>query len=401
MAPVSPAAQALGAKPSVTGGQVRGLIAAIAAISVFAFGLSLSIPLFSILLERMGVSATMIGFNGAAAALSILLGGVIIPTLLRRVSLPVVMVAASAATAVMLPLFPLVPDPWVWMGLRFIYGFMAAALFVCSEIWIVSGAPPARRGLFIGVYGLFLSLGFLAGPTLLKLIGTEGWTPFLAGAAISLFAIPPVLLAWSDRPTLEEEAAPSFGDAFGFFRTDPAVLWAVMLFGVVEFGAMGLFPVWSIRAGGAPQEALTLVALLAAGNVILQVPLGWIGDRLDRRRLLAVCAGACLASALIFPALFGTGWPIWITTLVWGGLVVGLYTFSLNELGSRYSGAALARGTGALTMAYGFGALVAPPALGAAMDLWPPHGMFWLLSGAAAAYLALLALRPRQRRGRA
>lgn len=379
--------------------RLRGLIAAIAAISIFAFGMSLSLPLFAVLLEEMGVSATMIGFNGAASALSILIGGVAVPVILRALSLPVVMAVSAAAMAAMLPVFPLVPDPWVWMGLRFLFGFSAAALFVCSEIWIVSGAPPGRRGLFIGIYGLFLSLGFLAGPSLLKLIGTAGWPPFLAGAFISLCAIPPILLAWRDGPELREEAAASFADAFRFFRTDPAILWAVLLFGMVEFGAMGLFPVWSIRAGGDPQQALTLVALLAAGNVLLQIPLGWIGDRLDRRRLLALCAAVCVASALIFPGLSGTVWPIRITTVIWGGLVVGLYTFSLNELGSRYAGAALARGTGALAVAYGFGALAAPPLLGAAMDVWPPHGMFWVLSAAAAAYLALLAARPRSGRG--
>ncbi|MEM7545077.1 MAG: MFS transporter [Pseudomonadota bacterium] len=383
---------------AITPQQMRGMISAIAAISIFAFGLSLSYPLFSILLEQMGTSALLIGLNGASAALAILIGGLVLPHLLRKVSLPLVMVISTLGMAALLLVFPLYPDPWFWLGLRFFFGLTTAALFVCSEIWIVSAAPPGRRGLIIGIYGLFLSLGFLIGPLVLKLLGTEGWLPFIGGALVSLCAIPPVLLAWRDSPNLAEESgsAASLKDVFAFFRNDPSILWAVTLFGVIEFGAMGLFPVWTLRAGGDTELALTLIALLAAGNVVLQVPLGWVGDNFDRRRLLGLCAAATIIAAVLFPAFSATQWPLWLTALIWGGTVVGLYTFSLNELGSRYSGAALARGTGAFTTAYGLGALVAPPVLGVAIDIRPPHGMFWLLGMAAAAYVAMLIWRPRR-----
>lgn len=383
--------------PETSPGRVRGMIAAIAAVSIFAFGLSLSLPLFSILLERMGASGVAIGLNTASGAVAILFGGVALPFALQRISLPALMVLGMAAMAALLLVFPLVPNIWAWMGLRFVFGFAAAALFFCSEIWIISAAQPDKRGLVIGVYGLFLSIGFFAGPALLKLIGTQGYAPFIAGAAISLLAAPPVLFAWRDRPELAETGGGgSLSDVFRFFGTDPAILWAVTLFGVIEMGAMGLFPVWALRIGVDEQAALTLVALIAVGNVVMQIPMGWIGDRLDRRRLLGFCALVSCAAAALFPTLAGSTSALWITTAIWGGLVVGLYTFALNELGSRYSGAELARGTGALMSAYGLGALLAPPLLGAAMDLVPPHGMFFLLAIVSAAYVALLALRPRR-----
>lgn len=125
----------------------------------------------------------------------------------------------------------------------------------------------------------------------------------------------------------------------------------------------------------------------------MQIPMGWLGDRFNRRRLMGVCAATCCAAAFAIPALVDTQLPLWLVTALWGGLVVGLYTFSLNELGSRYSGAALARGTGSFMSAYGLGALIAPPLLGFAMDLAPPHGMFGVMGLMAGAYLLLLTLR--------
>ncbi|MEM8755254.1 MAG: MFS transporter, partial [Pseudomonadota bacterium] len=194
--------------PAIAPGRVRGMASAIAAISIFAFGVSLTFPLFSILLERMGASGTMIGLNGASAAAAILLGGLTIPAILRFVSLPLLMISCSSLMAALILVFPVFPDPWVWLCLRFFFGFAAAGLFVSSEIWIVSAAPPARRGLAIGVYGFFLALGFLAGPLLLKALGTDWLAPFSFGAAISLCAIPPVIWAWRDRPDLSEDGPP-------------------------------------------------------------------------------------------------------------------------------------------------------------------------------------------------
>ncbi len=380
--------------------QIKGMIAAIAAISIFAFGFSLIIPLLSLLMEARGFSGLEIGVVNAASAFAIAGGGFVLPTFLRYVSIPKLIVISAVLMAITFCLFLLVPYFYSWMLLRFIMGFAAAAIFFSAEIWIIASAPENKRGLMIGVYGLFLSLGFLAGPLLLKLVGTEGWTPFLAGAAVVMLAVLPVFWAWNAGPdvgeTDEERAKASPLDVFRFFRSDPAVLWAVALFGCIEFGAMGLIPVWSVRIGLNQQEALTLVALLAAGNVVMQIPLGWLGDRFNRRKLLTICAALCVIAALGAPAISETVWPLYILTAAWGGVVVGLYTFALNELGSRYTGAEFARGNGAFMTAYGLGALFAPPLLGAAMDAMPPHGMFHLLAVAALAYLALLLLRRRR-----
>lgn len=387
----------------MTPDQRRGLVAAIAAVSIFAFGLSLTLPLLAILLERMGASGLEIGLNGAAAAVAMLAGGLALPRMLDHVPLPALLAGSIAAMAGLLLVFPLVPDVWVWLCLRFFLGFANVAIFYCSEIWIIGVAPAARRGLMIGVYAFFLSLGFVAGPALLSLIGPEGWRPFLIGAGISLLALPPVIWAWSSAPAHAEEGAATPAPParlLSYFRTDPAVMFAILLFGCVEFGAMGLFPVWGLRAGMTEQAALFLVTLIAAGNVAMQAPMGWLGDRFDRRRLLMGSAAISLAAALAFPWLADLDWPLWALTAFWGGAVVGLYTFALTELGARYSGAAFARANGAFMFAYGLGSLAAPPLMGAAMDAAPPHGMFAVLAAASGAYLLLLTLRTGSRRRR-
>ena len=59
----------------------RNLIAACAAVCVFAFSLGEIFPLLSLNMEADGVSARMIGFNTAMAPVGILLAGLFIPKL--------------------------------------------------------------------------------------------------------------------------------------------------------------------------------------------------------------------------------------------------------------------------------------------------------------------------------
>ena len=76
-------------------------------------------------------------------------------------------------------MFPLWVDPWFWFGLRLLFGMAGSLMFVLSEAAVNALTPDAIRGRVLGVYATLFSLGFVAGPLVLALAGSEGWTPFL------------------------------------------------------------------------------------------------------------------------------------------------------------------------------------------------------------------------------
>ena len=171
------------------------LFAPIAAATLTGYALSMSIPFFSLSLRDMGAENLTIGVNAAAPAVAMILGVPLMPALMRRLGPAAFLTLAAGLIAVsMLPL-RLVPDPASWTALRFVHGFGVAAAFYGSELWIVSAAPPARRGLWIGIYGLVLSLGFLAGPVSLQFMDLSGWAPPLSAAGLALLACIPILAA--------------------------------------------------------------------------------------------------------------------------------------------------------------------------------------------------------------
>ena len=370
---------------------LRAQIAPIAAITLFGTSLSMSYPIFGLVLERMGASGAMIGLNTMAAAVSMVIGAPVMPMILRRFGIGPLMTGAAILLAVMMLAIPLYQGFWYWTAIRLIYGFAGIVLFFTSEYWIVATAPEMSRGRIIAIYALCVSGGFALGPLILSLTGLDGFLPFAVAAGVVLVGLGPILWGLSTAPkTDEEEAPPSPFAALGVFVTDPGVVFAVVLFGTIEFGAMALIAVWGVRSGLGEVDAAILLSSVAFGAMLLQMPLGWAADRFDRRQLLAVIAAGSAAAPMALMAVGASYWLMIICAMFWGAISVGLYSVALTEIGARYKGGKLAVANAAIMLGYGIGALVSPVVFGFAMDAIPPDGLLIASAGMALVYLILM-----------
>ncbi len=175
-----------------------------------------------------------------------------------------------------------------------------------------------------------------------------------------------------------------------FLPLAPTLLLAVGVFALFDTAAMALLPLYGLRQGF--DETLSVAALTAllAGNILLQYPIGWIADRMPRRRVMIACAVATVTGGLVLPLSLHS-WLMWPLLAVWGAAAAGIYTVALAELADRFSGSLLLAGSAAFAAVWGLGGMLGPPAAGAAMDAVGPGGLPWSLS-AAYAILIFLAL---------
>lgn len=381
--------------PSLTG--LRGLIAPIVAIAVVGLSLSLSYPLFGLLLEQMGTPGWAIGLNTTAASSAIVIAAPILPRIFARIGMARVLIGGQVVLVAIMLLAPLWHNIWWWAGLRMIAGFAATAIFFATEYWIVAKAPEGTRGRVVAIYAITLSASFMVGPLILSAVGFDGIWSFVVAAAIMALGFAPVLWGLSAAPPAEEGAPPRPADTLRFFVTDPSLLFGVILFGVIEYGVVGLLGVWGIRAGLDARTAVLLLAAFGLGSVLCQWPVGWLADRTDRRVLLAVAAAVAVLAPALMIAVSPAFWPLAVLTVIWGGLAIALYSVALVELGARYTGARLVEATAAVLLGYGLGAVLSPALFGLAMDLIPPDGLLIAASLSAAAYLALILVRLRRR----
>jgi MFS family permease len=233
-----------------------------------------------------------------------------------------------------------------------------------------------KRGLTIGVYNSVLAMGFAAGPLILSLTGIGTIAPYAAGIAIYAVAAAPVVIGARYAPVLD--SAPSFA-LTKIVRQAPSSTLAAFVFGAIEAGAFSLLVIYALRIGMLPPAPTILIAVVALGNVIFQVPIGYLGDIIDRRLLLVFCAVIGAAGALALPFVAFNPWVLYPVAAAWGGIIVGLYTLGLTHLGSQYKGPELAAASSAFVLLYSLGSLVGPLTLGFGIDIWDPHGYIVVL----------------------
>jgi len=350
----------------------RTLIAACAAITVFGFAFGMTYPLLSLILESRGVASDMIGINSAMMPLGILLISPVIPYATRRFGARNVAITAAVITAFAILAYKAFDTLAAWFVIRLVQGMTISVLFVLSESWITESAGDANRGKVVAIYASVLSGSFGAGPLLISLIGIEGWTPFLLGATVIAIGIIPFTLIRENPEADPEESTPS--GFFEFAPKAPMLLAAVGIFSIFDAATLSLFPVYGIRNGLDLSTSANLLTALILGNMLLQLPVGWLADRVNHRWVLAGCALTTSICLSLLPPLLHSPlkWPLLVIA---GTAGYGVYTVSLASLGNRFSGAELVNGASSFALVWGFGALFGSIAGGWVMLGFGLHGL--------------------------
>ncbi len=170
---------------------------------------------------------------------------------------------------------------------------------------------------------------------------------------------------------------------------------AVGLFGLYETAVLSLLPVWGLRVGLGDKLAAAVISAIYFGAIALQVPVGWLSDKISRQAAMRLCGIAGLAGAALLPILSSSLPPLFLLLFFWGGLASGIYPVALSIAGERFRGAELIAANAALIVSYGLGSLLGPVLGGAAMDLWNPQGLPVLLALLFAGFLIVTLFRRR------
>jgi MFS family permease len=363
---------------------IRGHTLSLAAVLSSSFGVGLIFgfqpPLLALVLERGGASSFEIGAVTSISTLAVMLCGPLYPSAIRRLGLRPAVILGIAVSTVVLFVMPLLPGLQGWFALRFVTGCALGLEWIASEIWLNRLSTDQTRGTVMGTYATVFAAGVMAGPLLLQITGTSGWRPFAVGAlCMALTALP--LLAARDPPA-DDAGLRGRLQWLRIARAAPIVMLAALSAGLVESAYVSLLPVFALLRGLDEHSSLLLVTVFLAGNVILQLPIGRLGDRLGRERVLMLCAGVCVLGPILLSAVMGVSWLVWPLLLLWGGTMYGFYTQGIALLGESYPHVELADANTVFVVVYCAGGIVGPSLGGLAMDAWTPNGLLVFLSGA-------------------
>ncbi|MET0408392.1 MAG: MFS transporter [Hyphomicrobium sp.] len=367
----------------------RQRILSLAAVISTSFGVGISFgigfPLTALTFEDWHQPKWMIGLAGAAPAIAVFIALPLLSKLITRVG-PVVAIGSGCVIgSIGFLALSAFPSPWAWIVIRLLMSAGFAMPWLAGETWINAVARDDLRGRVIAIYAVAFFSGYAVGPLLLQALGISGFTPFLAAAAITALSGLPIILGRHLAPTFAYDGKRSFSSAF-FLA--PAAMIAAFIAGFAEITTLSLTPNVALAAGWSNDSALAFLTVMTVGGILLQMPLGWLSDKMSRLNLLVWSGLGFIALALALPWALTSAVSAFAVMFLIGGMILGFYALGLAIVGERISAADLPAANGAFIVMYQAGALVGPILSGIAMTERPISGfvattvVLMLLSGA-------------------
>lgn len=266
-----------------------------------------------------------------------------------------------------------------------------------------------RRGLALGIYSSSIGIGAASlVPFLAHIIDTEGWrtAALVAGGTALGIGIPAALVvrhrpedygylpdgdtqAGPARPAPRAQRGVAPEQEFTIRQAVATRAFWVLAFGfgfrvMVTSAVIIHLPALLQDMGYAPVEAASAVSAVAALSVAGRLGLGWLGDRLEKRRVY-VGALAAMAAGLLLLAFAAHTWQVLLFLLLYSPAYGGLASLQLALRGDFFGRRAFATIAGAMGPITTLGTITGPLFAGVAFDLSGSYRIAMLVFAAATA----------------
>jgi MFS family permease len=367
---------------------LSGVWALLLGVVLIMLGNGMQFTLVGLRGEIAGFTASEIAVVTSAYFAGFLLGARQTPRMIRRVGHVRVFAALGSFMSAGLIALALLVEPWAWTALRLLVGFCMSGVYVTAESWLNGAATNQTRGKVLSAYMIAQTLGIIGAQGLLTLGDAAAATLFIGASILVSISFGPILLSAVAVPVAEVSRPMSLS---GLFRNSPLGTVGIFVLGGVYAAQSGMAAVFGARIGLSADQIALFVAMLFGGALALQYPIGWLSDRIDRRKLIfaaAAIGGACC----VLGWLSGDAvWPLMASAFLAGGVTTPLYALFLAYTNDTLSAEDMPAASGGLVMTFGVGAILGPLGTGVAMQSLGPPG-FWLSLGVCFAAISLFAL---------
>lgn len=361
---------------------------------ILLLGHGMQLTLLPLRASANGMPEYLIGISASSYFAGFVLGCIAIPLIIARAGhIRSFAVLAAVMIVVILSLDML--DHWVpWLSLRFMTGVAVSGLYTVIESWLNSQASPESRGRILATYTFVTLVAMAGGQALINVGPVDTSTPFSLAAVFMALAIIPVGMTRKLAPAPLESTRIRF--RLLYQRSHSAFAGAV-LSGLVtgSFWALGAVFASNFSRTAADISLFMIAAIM--GGAIFQYPIGWLSDRIDRRRVLLYLCVASLATAAVVALSVEHPWFL-LAVLAFGATAMPLYSVALATAADVAGDNEFVEIGTSVLLLNALGGAVAPLALGPLMTALGPPALFWsfaVMSGLFAGVFYALTRAPR------
>ena len=307
---------------------------------------------FSTLEMSLVMSGYFVGF---------LFGSRMAPDMIRRVGHVRVFAALASLISAVMILYPTFADPYAWGLGRILIGFCFSGVYVTAESWLNEAASNENRGKALSLYMIVQMVGIVSAQALMLVADPGGFVLFIIPSVLISLAFAPILLSISPTPAFDTVKPLSLRQ---IMKISPLGCVGMFLLGGVFSAQFGMAPVYGAEVGLSVGQISTFVSAFFVGALVLQFPIGWLSDRMDRRLLILIAAAICGLGGVV-GALFGAFFPaLLLAGLMVGGMSNPLYSLLIAYTNDFLSHEDMAAAAGGMVFINGLGAVAGPVVTG-------------------------------------
>lgn len=353
---------------------------------------ALFLGMFLIMLGN-GLQGTVLGVRGAiedfenvtmglvmAGYFAGFLGGAqVTPWLLRRVGHVRVFAALASLISAAMVVYAAVVHPAAWILMRIAVGFCMSGVYVVAESWLNDGVDNTRRGQALSVYLMVQMGGIVVAQSLLNVADPAGYDLFIIMAVSVSVAVVPILLSAAPAPVFETTRRMTLG---ALYRTSPLGCVGTFFLGGIYACLFGMASVYGSEAGLTNAEISIFIGMIYVGGMLLQFPIGWLSDRMDRRVLILGVTAIGAAASVVAYLAGGASFPVLVAAaFLIGGTANPLYSLLVAYTNDYLEPQDMASAAGGLLLLNGVGAAGMPIFAGWAMDLYGAPAFLAIVGG--------------------
>ncbi|TMV14528.1 MFS transporter [Arenibacterium halophilum] len=325
-----------------------------------------------------GFSTLEMSFVMSAYFLGFLGGSRMAPDMIRRVGHVRVFAALASFISAVMILYPLLTEPVVWILGRVVIGFCFSGVYVTAESWLNNAADNENRGKALSLYMIVMMLGVVVSQALVIVADPSGFETFVIASMLVSISFAPILLSISPTPAFESTKPMTLRK---IMEVSPLGCVGMFLLGGVYAAQFGMGAVYGAAAGLSLAQISTFVGTFYVGALLLQYPLGWLSDRMDRRLLILLVAGLGGAASVLGMLLGGNFALLLTAAFLIGGTTNPLYSLLIAHTNDFLEPEDMASASGGLVFINGLGAVAGPVVTGWLMgdEVFGAPGFFVLL----------------------
>ncbi len=249
-------------------------------------------------------------------------------------------------------------DPFFWGFIRLVSGFCIGGIIIIIESWLNELAENKVRGQVFSIYMITTYAAAGTGQLILPLADPKSFFLFSIISILFSFALIPVLMTKSKAP---KQMPPARMNVAELYRTSPLALVGSFMAAITNSTFYSMAPIFTHDIGFSLQQTAYFMSAAVLGGLILQLPIGRLSDRFDRRWVLSgVSLMVSLVSAIIYLLSGKSSQVLIIMAASYGSLAFLVYSISAAHANDFTAKDKMVQTASSLLVTYGLGAILGP-----------------------------------------